>query len=172
LLAGLAAAASCVWSARSLHASAADPAPPAAATAAPAASTASAPATPDPAAAQQLALAFVDDVLHDRWDDAFRKMEARYRVGAAPQGLKQGIGMMTDFYGKPLAFHYKTRVDARWQYPDGEVKPLSKYWFTAPTPKIAQGVFAAVSVVPDGDHLGVAQFSLLTYPEEPPDFLK
>jgi len=126
----------------------------------------------DSPAAQQLAIDFVDDVLRDRWESAFGKMEARYRVTSSALGLQQGVGMMTDYYGKPLEFRFKTRVDGGWQYPDGEIKPLSKYWFKMPTPRHAEGVFAAVSVVPDGDHPAVAVFSILSFPNEPPDYLK
>lgn len=122
--------------------------------------------------ARQLAEAFVEDLRSGRVDAAYARMEKGYRAEAPLQALKNGLAMMTKYYGTPIAYLYKAQEPGRRHYPDGSEKPQSKVWFATPTPKHAVGVFAYVQVVPEGDHLAVATFSLLTFPEEPPALLR
>ncbi|MGH7790127.1 MAG: hypothetical protein ACRERC_24890 [Candidatus Binatia bacterium] len=124
------------------------------------------------APARQLAEAFVEDLRSGRVDAAYARMETTYRAEAPIQALKNGLNAMMDYYGTPSAYVYKAQEEGRRRYPDGGEKPQRKVWFATPTPKHAAGVFAYVQVVPEGDHLAVATFSLLSFPEEPPEMLR
>jgi hypothetical protein len=124
------------------------------------------------APARALAQAFVEDLRSGRLDAAYARMEKGYRAEAPLQALKNGLDAMMGYYGTPSAYVYKAQEEGRRRYPDSSEKPQSKVWFATPTPKHAIGVFAYVQVVPDGDHLAVATFSLLSFPEEPPEMLR
>lgn len=156
-----------LWWVAAASAARADAPPPAGA---PTAATAAPAVAPEPA--RTLASAFVEDLHSGRIDAAYARMEQSYRSEASPQALRNGLDTMMNYYGTPTAYVYKAQEEGRRRYPDGSEKPQSKVWFATPTPKHAKGVFAYVQVVPEGDHLAVATFSLLSFPEEPPEMLR
>ena len=128
-------------------------------------------ATPVVAGAYELALAFLDDVRADRIDAAFAKMERRYRDAASAADLKRGIDAVEAEYGQFLGFQYKTRFDAQRMYPDGLIKPMSKFWFADRTDK-RDGVYTSVEVVPDDGAPAVASFSTVIFPDKLPEELR
>jgi hypothetical protein len=135
-----------------------------------------APATvpaPTPQSPFQFATAFVEDIRQANWDAAFLKMERRYRDGASVKELRGNLEAITAFYGAPLAFTYKGQETGDRHYPDGTVKPYDKFWFAMPTKRHAEGVFAFVDIVADGDTPRVAVFSMLSFPnDQRPDMLR
>jgi hypothetical protein len=115
--------------------------------------------------------ALVDDIIHDRRQDIFAKLDVDFRKNVSPQYMDSSIRAMFDNYGQPLECTYK-KNDVGYKVDSGGKKPMRKFWYSAKTTKYPSGYYLFVEVVPKGEALRTTGFALVTFPNGAPPALQ
>jgi hypothetical protein len=125
----------------------------------------------DPESAKTFSDSLVDDIIHDRRQLIFSKLDADFQKNASPQTLDSSIQAMFDNYGRPLECSYK-KNDPGYKVDLGGKKPMRKFWYAAKTTKYPTGYYLFVEVVPNGASLRTTGFALVTFPNGAPPALQ
>lgn len=113
--------------------------------------------------------ALVDDLIHDRRQDVFAKMDSDFQKIQSRKSMDSAIQAIFDNYGQPLECTYK-KNDVGIKVDSGGQKPMRKFWYAAKTSKYPSGYYLFVEVVANGEALGTTGFGLVTFPNgAPPD---
>ena len=113
------------------------------------------------------------DIIADEHQKIYSKMDPQFAQMYSAEEVPATLNKIQDAFGKPLETEYKSEEAGYWQYPDGAKKPMRKFWYSTKTSKAEKGTyFFQISVVPNGDKLACASFSLLTFPLGLPENLK
>ena len=76
-------------------------------------------------------------------------------------------------YGTPLEFDFKQAEFGTKNYPDGQVKEMSKFWYAARTSKFDKGDhFLFVEVVKDEPDVAFSSFAIVRFAGEVPPSLR
>ena len=99
-------------------------------------------------------------------------MERGFRDYYDEAAFSSFVDQLFSAYGKPLEVEYKMDELGR-KTAMGYDKPMRKFWYALETSKFARGThFLIVEVVPDGESLAVASFSVVSFSGEVPQNLK
>lgn len=99
-------------------------------------------------------------------------MERGFRDSYDDAAFSSFVDQIFSTYGKPLEVEYKMDEPGR-KTAMGYDKPLRKFWYGLRTTKFAKGShFLIVEVVPDGESLAIASFSIVAFSGQPPAHLK
>jgi hypothetical protein len=127
----------------------------------------------DPKKAREFSDGVVQAILEDRNGDLRQKMEQSFRDVVSEKEMKPIVEKVYSWYGKPLEAKFKNEEIGYRMYDNGERKPLRKYWYAVRTTNHEKGTaFLFTEIVPDGESLACAQFSIVTFPLGIPPSLK
>jgi len=115
--------------------------------------------------AREFSDSVVQAILVDRYGDLRQKMEQAFRDVVSEKEMKPIAEKVYSWYGKPLEAEFKNEEIGYRMYENGDRKPLRKYWYAVRTTKHEKGTaFLFTEIVPDGESLACAQFSIVTFP--------
>lgn len=112
-------------------------------------------------------------VVEDNPTGIYRKMEARFRKDVPEAQMRPALDQIYAQYGgRPLEAVFKSEATGQKVYPDGDTKPLQRFWYAVSTTTEPMGkYFLIVEVVPDGAGLACAGFSIVSFPAGSPPWL-
>ena len=123
--------------------------------------------------ARVLSDSIADDIINNRRSSIYGKLERSFRESINKTDVDSMYSQIVKTYGIPTNFVFKQDELGVKTYAQGTRKPIRKFWYAARTTKFPQGgCFLIVEIVQDGDRLAVAEFSLVTFSENIPRFLK
>ena len=124
-------------------------------------------------AARSLSDALANDLINDRRDSVRRRLEGSFREETTEAQVEFILSRMFDTYGKPTEVEFKLDEEGIKSYAFGKSKSLRKFWYAVRTTKHEKGeYFLVVEVVPEGDSLGVASFSIVGFSDGVPRMLR
>jgi len=117
---------------------------------------------------------FVEAIIKDMYSDLRRKLAKDLRDSIPEEQIKPTLDKIYATYGgKPLEPEFKMDEIGYKLYSEGVKKPLRKFWYAIRTTEHKKGThFLFVEVVPEGDRLVCAGFSIVTFPLGVPPALK
>lgn len=109
--------------------------------------------------------ALVEVIIADRRSDLRPKMEKAVQDAVSENETSRMLEQMYSAYGRPLEAEFKMDEAGYKMYAHGERKPMRKFWYAVRTSRYERGShFLFVEVVPDGNGLACAAFSIVTFP--------
>jgi hypothetical protein len=116
----------------------------------------------DRTAAQKLSDSFMGYLASDRVSDAVSEMEPEIFQSAGRQQVEVQVRKLFDYCGRPLDSEFKHDEIGFKVYPNGQQKPMRKFYYAANTTQHRKGVcFFAIEVVPSANELRVTSFGPL-----------
>lgn len=127
----------------------------------------------DPKAARLVADGVVGDVIAQRNEALFERMESVLQASTTPSALPSVLKPIMAYGGRPLEADFKAADEGTKLYLDGTRKPLLKFWYAVQTTKSEKGTyFMFVEVVSDGKRLAWTNFSIVSFFNGVPEHLK
>ena len=128
----------------------------------------------DRTAAQKLSDSFMAYLSSDRVSDAVGVMEPEIFQSAGREQVEMQVRKLFDYCGRPLDSEFKHEEIGFKLYPNGQQKPMRKFFYAANTTQHRKGVcFFAIEVVPTASGLGVTSFGpLMLQSGQLPDYLR
>ena len=127
----------------------------------------------DPKAARLVADGVVGDVIAQRHEALFERMERAFKASTSRSALPSVLKPILAYGGRPLEADFKAVDEGTKLYLDGTRKPLLKFWYAVKTTKSEKGTyFMFVEVVPDGERLACTTFSIVSFYNGVPEHLK
>jgi len=123
--------------------------------------------------ARRLSDSIVDNLVRDSRTDLRAKMERGMRDYYDEKSFSSIVDQMFGMYGKPLEAEYKMDDVGSKTYPDGQSKPMRKFWYSVRTTKHEKGShYLFVEIVPDEGGLAGSSFAIVTFPLGAPPALR
>ncbi len=114
-----------------------------------------------------------DDYMHNRRKELLAKMDSFMRKSDREEEFDSILNQMEKVFGRVNEIEYKGSEIGYKGGLLGYMKPLRKFWYAIATTKAAKGkYFFVVEVVPDGDKLASAGFSIQQFVKGVPSWLK
>jgi hypothetical protein len=114
--------------------------------------------------AREFSDSIVKAIIEDRQTDLRQKMEQVFRDAVSEKDMKPMLERIYSAYGKPLEVEFKKDEAGYRIYDTGERKPMRKFWYAVRTTKQEkEPKFLFTEIVPDGDSLACASFSIVTF---------
>jgi hypothetical protein len=121
--------------------------------------------------ARELSDSVAEAIIKDHQNELRQKMGQAFRDYYSEKDTKILLDQVYSMYGKPLAVEFKKDEVGYRIYNTSERQPSRKFWYAVQTTKHEKGThFFFTEIVPDGDSLMCATFSIVTFSQGiPPD---
>ena len=112
-------------------------------------------------------------IIKEDKDALYGMMSGYFRKTYPLEVMDDTFQRMSGHFGRLVDFEFKTDEVLNWQYPDGSKTLARKYWYRAKTTNAEMGkYYLQVTVMEENNGLACLAFSLLDFPDGPPDALK